>query len=321
MSIAPAPRGSRRRRLDDESRLARLNTHSPGGSKSVFRHVACLLALAVWATGCDSVSNSTTAERHPDVQAASKPLVVMTYNVLADPVAPERRATAIGDIIRTHQPDIIALQEVAPWFLKLLLANSEIADSYQIPNFDGADQCPGGQLVLSRHPIIQADWTTLSGPQRRTAVAMTVSIEGRQTVVATTHMESPLEAGNVRAQQLRQLFQLAGTSSEVLVLGDFNFGDGELEEREIPSTFVDAWTMLHPDDPGFTWDIERSLMAKRGSFPNEPSRRIDRVLIRSQIYQSGTIKIVGDQPLSEGSGLFPSDHFGLVATIVPKQTE
>jgi hypothetical protein len=62
-------------------------------------------------------------------------------------------------------------------------------------------------------------------------------------------------------------------------------------------------------------------MAKSGSFPGEKSRRIDRILLRSAVWKPGSIRILGDAPVMPGDrSLFPSDHFGLVGSVVPKTT-
>jgi hypothetical protein len=77
--------------------------------------------------------------------------------------------------------------------------------------------------------------------------------------------------------------------------------------------------MVHPKDPGYTWNIEVSDMARKGSFPGEPSRRLDRILVRSNVWVPEKIRIIGDKPVvPKNKELFPSDHFGLIATLVMK---
>ena len=146
----------------------------------------------------------------------------------------------------------------------------------------------------------------------------TVELPTGPITVATTHAESFLEDGPTRAQQLEVIFGRLAGSGDALVLGDFNFGDGEPEEARVPAEYVDLWRALRPDEPGFTWDIERSEMARVGSFPGEPSRRLDRIYLRSQRTRGRSIEIIGDQPVHPGRReLFPSDHFGLAATLEP----
>ena len=265
-----------------------------------------------------AVAPNGLSERTPRVSdGRTKPLVVMTYNVLADPIEADKRLKAIIDIILSNQPDIIALQEVAPWFLDGLLNDSQVSAAYEGASFGQSNPAPGGQYILSRYPIRESKAIRLSGRQGRTAIVVSIDIDGVETLVATTHMESALADGPIRAGQLGELFELVEGSNEAIVLGDFNFGDGENEESRIPGNFVDAWNELRQGDSGFTWNIESSPMAKRGSFPGEQSRRIDRVLFRTATYRADEIRIVGDKPISADGSLFPSDHFGLVATLIP----
>lgn len=281
----------------------------------------CVLFVLSLTTGCSQESPPSSGKPSVEsnqVDTPVKPIVVLTYNVLADPMAGDQRVNAILEVIREGQPDIIALQEADSWFLKIIESDSRITDHYRSTWKSSLGSVSGGQHVLSRYPIRDSSWVTLTGRQRRTALIVTLDVDGREMVLATTHMESPLDAGPVRAQQLDEIFRLIGSADESILLGDLNFGDGEKEEAHIPSTFTDCWLALHPEAPGFTWNMESSAMAKRGSFPSERSRRLDRVLVRSRVYEPASIRIVGDQPIDAALGLFPSDHFGLLAKLKPR---
>jgi endonuclease/exonuclease/phosphatase family metal-dependent hydrolase len=246
-------------------------------------------------------------------QDEPKKLTVATYNVLADEKTADARCPALFKILKDSEADLIALQEVEEWFLKRLV-KEEWAKPYHLALPDGKlDR--GGQLILSKRKITRTKVKTLPGEQQRTVLV--AWLEGGL-AVATTHMESPLEEGAIRAKQLKAIFQVLQNDTEAILLGDLNFGDGEKpDSAELDKNYADLWTTLHPKDPGYTWNIEESGMAKKGSFKGEASRRIDRILLRSSTWKAGSIRIVGDKPLKEGDkSLFPSDHFGLVGTLV-----
>ena len=77
-----------------------------------------------------------------------------------------------------------------------------------------------------------------------------------------------------------------------------------------------AASALHGERPGYTWNIEESEMARKGSFVGEPSRRLDRILVRLAGYRPKSATIVGDSPArGREKNIFPSDHFGLVAVL------
>ena len=93
--------------------------------------------------------------------------------------------------------------------------------------------------------------------------------------------------------------------------GYFTLSSGLL--GAVAPDFRDAWREVHPKLPGYTWDIEKSRMAREESFPGEPSRRLDRVLFRSSHWTSTRAELLGTEPVSpKNKRLFPSDHFGLL---------
>jgi endonuclease/exonuclease/phosphatase family metal-dependent hydrolase len=113
---------------------------------------------------------------------------------------------------------------------------------------------------------------------------------------------------------------ISARSSDAVLLGDFNFGDGENpESMHLKTEYVDVWHVTNPDEKGFTWNIEKSSMAKKGSFPGEVSRRLDRILVKSKRLNPQKTEIIGNQPVNKNSSVFASDHFGLLSQLVVKQ--
>jgi endonuclease/exonuclease/phosphatase family metal-dependent hydrolase len=242
-----------------------------------------------------------------------KTFTLVTYNILGDPVELKKRIPPLMKILQQSDADVIALQEVEPWFTALL-AKEEWAKRYQTTRIKPEDA--GGQYFLSKAPIEKASAHKLPGPQSRSVLIVTLRIGGRRFEVATTHMESPLQEGAVRARQIESILPRLRDAEDAVFLGDLNFGDGEGEEKKLDTAYVDLWKSLKPNDPGLTWNIETSDMAKKGSFPGEKSRRLDRILVKSSVWKPRDIRIVGDQPVLPGKkDLFPSDHFGLVGII------
>jgi endonuclease/exonuclease/phosphatase family metal-dependent hydrolase len=246
-----------------------------------------------------------------------KEIRVVTYNVLADPIQPEERAAAISRILAAADGDIIALQEVVPWFAERLLREQWV-QPYHRAQRDGRTIIAHEFLILSRFPVVSFHTEPLvAGVQRRVLHAVTLETGGEPLVVATCHLESLLQDGPVRAEQLDQFAAHLASAPEAFFLGDFNFGDGEQPEtaRLLPE-FRDAWLATRPNEPGYTWDRKRSAMARRESLPGERSRRIDRILIKSSRWDTVRVEIIGDQPLPGTKGrIFPSDHFGLTAVL------
>ena len=249
----------------------------------------------------------------PSLRSDTHELRFVTYNVLADEDPSGQRVPKLLEILRNTDADIIVLQEVAPWFATILLKEPWVQSCHR-PLKDGKTFIAHEYLVLSRFPILNTESAPLPGNQHRAFFAATIQLPTGPAKVATCHLESLLEDGSIRAQQLDIYFQRLAGTDDVFFAGDFNFGDGEQPDtKHLAPDFRDAWRELYPKLPGYTWDIEKSRMARQESFPGEPSRRLDRVLFRSSHWTSTRAELLGTEPVSpKHKRLFPSDHFGLL---------
>jgi len=282
---------------------------------SFFIVVALCLAGCRQAQTPSHPATQPTAQTGATTSAAALPrqISILTYNVLADPVAERERVPAVLAILKDSDADIIALQEVAFWFLDALKREPWITKYHLMEDHGSAVTCTG-QRVLSRFPIEGFRAVDLPGRQGRQATVARLRIGGRTMDIGCVHLESPLEDGPTRAKQLDLLWPLLREADDGMLVGDFNCGDGEQPDSvHLDAAYVDFWKALRPSEKGFTWDIEASDMAAKGSFPGEKSRRVDRILVRSKLWKPAEIRIVGNRPLREGDkSLFPSDHFGLI---------
>jgi hypothetical protein len=104
----------------------------------------------------------------------------------------------------------------------------------------------------------------------------------------------------------------------VFILGDLNF-HSEHENVFIPTGYIDLWTFLREFREGFTYDPETNPLIARKLSPERRRMRLDRVLtdinveklIPLSIDVFGAFSIPGE----ERSGIFPSDHYGIVFDI------
>jgi len=264
-------------------------------------------------SGCESAKS--------EVKIGSSDVKLLTYNVLADPSDAAERVPELMRILERSGADIIALQEVTPWFYAELV-KQEWFKSYHAPKYQGRAITPGGLLVLSKQPITDVHVSWLPSRQRRACLIVETKVGGLDCAVATCHLESPLESNATRLKQMGVFFEGLKPHSNVIFLGDFNFGHAaQPETKAIPQGYVDMWEVTNKGQNGYTWNIEISPMAKDGSFPNEPSRRLDRIFVRSKHLKAMHMQILGDNPVLTSKSIFPSDHFGLqgVLKITPNQ--
>jgi hypothetical protein len=131
----------------------------------------------------------------------------------------------------------------------------------------------------------------------------------------TTHLD-PLSPANQSAQAAELLAGPGATTLPTVFVGDYNSpadGSGTPTYGEIVSGgLVDAWALGRTSDPGYSCcqaeDIRNATSAL--------GRRIDLVLFRGD-FDVDKIAGVGARPAERlRSGLWPSDHAGVVATLV-----
>jgi endonuclease/exonuclease/phosphatase family metal-dependent hydrolase len=149
-------------------------------------------------------------------------------------------------------------------------------------------------------------------------ISADVRIRGEQFRVVTTHLD------NLSAEvRLGQAFELSqgplNTVLPVVLMGDFN-SDAESSDPDQNGAYLlllsggltDAWAAAHPGVQGFTWPLHD----EDPFTPNStPSQRIDLVLFRG-LEQVLSAELIGNE-LSDltPSGLWPSDHAGLVVSL------
>ncbi len=249
-------------------------------------------------------------------------LTIASFNVLCDRYEQERiqtaqRLPAIVEHLRRCDADIIALQEVTPPLLDVLLEQDWV-HSYAISESPEAQTLkPYGLLLLSRLPFTLVEHQYSA--HKRVLVG-TWQINERSLHVAVVHLTSNRahNAYDVRAHQRSVLLEYLKTlPGDGFIVGDFNSRGDEQEEELSQSGFVDVWTLLHPDDAGYTFDPERNPLAALMSLSGEAAR-FDRILLRDEDgrFLPRSMELFACEPVPDTQGtLYPSDHFGIRAVL------
>ncbi|MER5279264.1 poly(A) polymerase [Streptomyces sp. NPDC002809] len=255
----------------------------------------------------------------PGSSGPSAPLTVLTWNTLwdrydSDRIDTARRRPLLLDALRAADADVIALQEVEPALLELLLDCDWVRDGYAIViDPAGRDVADNGLLLLSRLPVSEAGLHAL-GPHKAVAAAVVETAEGPVTV-AVTHLSSDHspEGATRRDTELTDLAMgLAGIEGELLLVGDFNDG-GDRPQTRLGMT--DAWTEIHgPADRTPTFDPSVNPLAAVSSLSGRVSR-LDRVLLRTDRLHARSAALTGEVPGPEG--LYVSDHYGVRVELGP----
>jgi endonuclease/exonuclease/phosphatase family metal-dependent hydrolase len=145
-------------------------------------------------------------------------------------------------------------------------------------------------------------------------VAVDVKIRGKSFRLISTHLEAVSAAVQV-AQGNELLFGPAAIQLPVVLVCDCNSpadGSGSATYSSlIAAGFHDAWNVAFPGDPGLTCCHDELLLEPVSSFTD----RIDLVLFRGNFEVTGA-DLVGENPADRTpSGLWPSDHAGVAATL------
>lgn len=147
--------------------------------------------------------------------------------------------------------------------------------------------------------------------------AVTATIAGRQFRFANTHLDDFVEQVQV-AQANELLAQLDDDVPSVLV-GDFNSAatgaDTPTYGLVTGAGFADAWNELNAADPGYTCCNAPTLDNPTATL----DERIDLVLTRNGINALSVSRVGHLAKDQTASGLWPSDHVGVVAVLsVPR---
>ncbi|MBW4507236.1 MAG: DUF504 domain-containing protein [Scytonematopsis contorta HA4267-MV1] len=249
-------------------------------------------------------------------------LTIATFNVLcdmheADKIHTAKRLPAIVKNLRQCDADIIALQEATPALLNLLLSEDWVENYYISESPTGETLQPYGNLLLSRLPFTLVEHQF--SPHKRVLVG-TWQINAQFLHVAVIHLPSngAQDAVNKRREQISVVLgHLQTLTGDSLIVGDFNIRGHEQQEILKSSGFVDVWQKLHPYEPGYTFDTELNPLAALISLSGKPAR-FDRILLRSSNH-SWTPKLIEffakEAIPGTGEVLYPSDHFGVRATL------
>lgn len=253
--------------------------------------------------------------------AARPGLRIVTFNIWFGDYHWAERATALCTLLKSLDADVIALQELTPRVLKVLL-DQPWAGSYEFSARSSEPVTPYGTLLMARGPILSFTRKALFSHQGR-CLDLVRFVDG--TSVATVHLESRSTAELVRCQQLDEIFgrddqgrALSEHHPQVLV-GDFNCVPGSVEEASIPAGFIDAWPSHRDRAAGHTVDTDVNTLAWMQK--NRSKRqRIDRIFIDGARWcvNDDAIERIGVSPFESGSGeqMWISDHFGLCADLV-----
>lgn len=242
-------------------------------------------------------------------------LRIATMNVWFGEHYQRLRWAAIFKSLHAADVDIVAFQEVTSLFVRQLAKQAWTA-GYQWIDDGGPAGGGYGVAILSRVPIDRAYHIELPSEMGRGLLAVETVCNKQRFTFATTHLESYQKNADYRGAQLEIIQDALKESPHGILCGDLNFcASWQLEEDRLSPRFTDLWSSLRRSEAGFTVDtrVNRMLEGK-----TRPPVRFDRLLLFSEAahWRGDAIELLGNQALPGLPLVYPSDHFGLLATIV-----
>jgi endonuclease/exonuclease/phosphatase family metal-dependent hydrolase len=264
-----------------------------------------------------------------------KTLRVATLNIWNRFGPWDERLAAIRAGVRALAPDLLGLQEVvrlAPGDGDGLDQTAVIGEGfgYHAAYSRAHDEKWFGNALLSRWPITDTRVFELprgGTDERRTLLFAAVQSPFGAIPAFVTHLNWKFDEGHVRQAQIREIvahiqaLPLPGGFPALLV-GDMNAEPDSDEMRFLRGLttlggsrsvyFQDAFALAGDGSPGITYGKRNPFAAHL----REPDRRIDYVFVhgRDERHRGEPLeaRVCFDAPVD---GTFPSDHFGVVATL------
>jgi endonuclease/exonuclease/phosphatase family metal-dependent hydrolase len=158
-------------------------------------------------------------------------------------------------------------------------------------------------------------------PVDRGWVAADAVVNKRAFRIINTHLEA-FHPG-VRLQQAQELLAgpIASAPGKVVLVGDINSGPDVPDPNDrlayqalVGGGMVDAWPIANPGDPGPTAGFSELLDDPSASVL---TNRIDLVMTKGSVGVVSSQRTGIDSDLRTPSGLWPSDHAGVLAALTP----
>jgi len=244
----------------------------------------------------------------------------------------EERMPILKAELARLSPDVIGLQEVLrldePLVDQLAMVSEGMAYHAAWGRHPERHDWPVGNAVLSRWPIKRHQAFALPDggtEERRSLVFAEIEAPFGLLPFFVTHLNWKLDQGHIRVEQVKTITKLVRELAPdhgfpPVITGDFNADPESDEIRYLRGlTGLGGPCVQFHDCYGATCEGPGYTFARRNPFArlsHEPNRRIDYVFSRGSDdrYRGEPLEaaVCFDQDVD---GVFPSDHFGVIATL------
>ena len=266
----------------------------------------CFLWKLSWALMLVLPTLPWSTDGSPSESKPSDSLRVMSYNIHhAEGIDGELNVKRIADVIRRHDPDIVALQEVDRGTKRVarrdLLAELSEATGFgkafaKTLDYQGGDYGIG---ILSRFPILEKEKTffeRVGSGEPRVLLKVAVKMQHHRLWILNTHLDHQATDSEL-APIVETIATRAGNhrGNPVILLGDFNQTPSTPSYQMLARHFDDAWRDAQQTDGGDTYPSRN------------PSKRIDYVFV----HKPSPIRVLGACVAQSPA----SDHLPVIADL------
>jgi endonuclease/exonuclease/phosphatase family metal-dependent hydrolase len=234
----------------------------------------------------------------------------------------EARFPLVVAALLAADADLIAFQEVS-----LLVGEKHqaalIAETlhaalgravYHIYLTEGRGEQKGREAlaVLSRWPVLSADWMALPG-ELRVAQKVQVRADDRVVTLFNTHLHhEPVKSEYIRYPQAEKVLSWMGDCTTPAILtGDMNARPDSSTIQLFKESLVSAHAVVHGAEPDRTWPTPLVDSIPEDEVPGA----LDYIFLSKGDFMIRDCSVIGDDPAADDPSLYPSDHFGIAAEV------
>ena len=237
---------------------------------------------------------------------------ILTLNLRHNQDRWEERFPLVVEVLEKHQPDIIGFQEVwRPIQQADRILDQVAADGWNLKVL--AKQGKYGRegiAIASRYPISSHESIDLPGNERVAQRAL-LEVNGTQLWIANTHLHHQPKDESVRLPQMQALLRwLADTDPPTILTGDMNATPESVTIREAKQIYSSAHEAVHGTEPAVTSPTPLAPDYRSGQ-----GSTIDYIFYSGDKVRVTAASVVANEPHPEDETLYPSDHFGILASI------
>lgn len=149
----------------------------------------------------------------------------------------------------------------------------------------------------------------------------------KRLIAATCHLKRPDDSSKTSEERVGQAKRALISLSKfpnVVFGGDMNWNESSDGQFPLLGGWYDAWSVLRPEEDGYTYDTNSNPMLKHTA---PLQARLDRFVCKLKDFEVEKIEMIGTKAIrgiyfthnGQRLPILPSDHYGLILTICPKQ--